>query len=329
MQSPPHLRQSEDIVKYLVTGVAGFIGSHLLETLLGQGHEVVGLDNFATGHQHNIEPFLSDFEFIEGDIRDLEACHRACQGVDHVLHQAALGSVPRSVEDPITTNEVNIGGTLNMLVAARDAEASSFVFAASSSYFGDTETLPKTDDMPPRPLSPYAVTKVTCEQYLKVFSELYGLNTVGVRYFNIFGPRQDPKGAYAAVVPRFLDILLSGDTPTIHGDGGQTRDFTFIDNAVAANLAATRNAEAAAGQVMNIACGERISINDLYGFLTEALEIDRPAQHGPARAGDVRDSLADISRAQALIGYDPAIDVRDGIHRTVAWFKEQWLRDNG
>lgn len=310
-------------MKYLITGVAGFIGSHLLETLLKEGHEVVGLDNLLTGHMHNIEPFLSNFEFIEGDIRDMDACTRACVGVDHVLHQAALGSVPRSVTDPITSHEINTTGTLNMLVAARDASASSFVFAASSAYFGDTDELPKHDAMPPQPLSPYAVTKVTCEHYLKVFSELYGLNTVGLRYFNIFGPRQDPNGPYAAVIPKFLDILLSGQAPTINGDGTQTRDFTYIENAVAANLKATRHAERARGRVMNVACGERISLNELYAYLLEALDLNRPAKHGPARAGDIQDSLADISVARRLLDYEPRIDVREGLQRTVAWYISQ------
>lgn len=308
-------------MKYLITGVAGFIGSHLLEALLERGDEVVGLDNFLTGHRHNIAPFEGDFELIEGDIRDLDVCKRACEGVDHVLHQAALGSVPRSVEDPITSHEINTTGTLNMLVAARDAEVDSFVFAASSSYFGDTDELPKHDQMPPRPLSPYAVTKVTCENYLSVFASVYGMNTVGTRYFNIFGPRQDPNGPYAAVIPKFIAILLDGGTPTIHGDGGQTRDFTYIANAVQANLKASEHAERARGQVMNVACGERISLNELYENICEHLGIERPAEHGPPRPGDIRDSLADISRARELIGYDPEVDWREGLRRTVEFFE--------
>jgi nucleoside-diphosphate-sugar epimerase len=307
-------------MRYLVTGCAGFIGSHIVERLLERGDEVVGLDNFATGHRHNIEPF--DFEFIEGDIRDLETCKRACEGVDHVIHQAALGSVPRSVEDPIATHESNATGTLNMLVAARDAEAQSFVFAASSSAYGDTPKLPKVETMPKRPMSPYAVTKSTCEDYLKVFHDIYGLNTVGLRYFNIFGPRQDPNGPYAAVIPKFIQILQSGETPTIHGDGGQTRDFTYIDNAVDANLLATEHAANAEGRTMNIACGDRISINELYEMITRHLGVDRPAEHGPPRPGDVRDSLADISLARELIDYEPAIDHEEGLRRTVAWFEE-------
>lgn len=310
-------------MRYLVTGVAGFIGSHLLENLLKEGHDVVGLDNFLTGHRKNIEPFLNDFEFIEGDIRDLSTCQKACQGIDYVLHQAALGSVPRSVADPLTSHTINTTGTLNMLVAARDNEASGFVFAASSSYFGNTPTLPKTDDMPPCPLSPYAVTKVTCEHYMKVFSHVYGLPTVGLRYFNIFGPRQDPNGPYAAVIPKFVDILLDGRAPTIDGDGGQTRDFTFIENVVHANFNAAKFAERASGNIMNIACGDRIDLNLLYNIITEHLGLDTRPIYGPPRVGDVRDSLADISLAKELIDYHPKVDLREGLKRTVAWFVEQ------
>ncbi|MEZ4460514.1 MAG: SDR family oxidoreductase [bacterium] len=307
-------------MKYLVTGAAGFIGSHIVETLLKDGHDVRALDNFATGHRHNIAPFLDDIEFIEGDIRDPDACKRACEGVDYVSHQAALGSVPRSIEDPKTSHDVNTTGTLNMLIAARDAGVKSFVFAASSSAYGDTPTLPKQEDMPPRPMSPYAVTKATCEQYCKVFSDLYGLNTVALRYFNIFGPRQDPNGPYAAVIPKFIQILQAGGTPTMNGDGEHTRDFTYVANAVHANLNACLHAERAKGQVMNIACGERISLNDLYAIITEHMGIDRPPIFGPPRAGDVRDSLADISRAKELIQYDPQVTYQDGLRRTVEWF---------
>lgn len=308
-------------MRYLVTGAAGFIGSHLVEELLRRGQEVVALDNFLTGHRHNVEPFLDQIEFIEGDIRDLETCRRACLGVDHVLHQAALGSVPRSVEDPILSHTINTTGTLNMLVAAHEHQAKSFVFAASSSYFGDTPTLPKTDDMPPRPLSPYAVTKVTCEHYIKVFGDLYGLPTVGLRYFNIFGPRQDPNGAYAAVVPKFIKLLLDGQRPIINGDGGHTRDFTYVANAVEANLLATERAQEAKGQIFNVACGERIDLNFLYNSIKEHLGTDLEPIYGPERPGDIRDSLADISVAKRLIGYDPKIDVHTGLKHTVEWFK--------
>lgn len=307
-------------MKYLVTGAAGFIGSHIVETLIARGDQVRGLDNFATGHRHNFDGFAHDFEFIEGDIRNADVCAKACDGVDFVLHQAALGSVPRSIEDPLTSHEVNTTGTLNMLIAARDAGAKGFVFAASSSAYGDTPTLPKHEDMPPRPMSPYAVNKATCEQYCKVFADLYGLNTVALRYFNIFGPRQDPNGPYAAVIPRFIQILQSGETPTIHGDGGQTRDFTYVANAVSANLLACENAERARGQVMNVACGERISLNDLYDIIADRMGIDRRPNYGPPRAGDVRDSLADITRARTLLGYEPKVTYQEGLQHTVDWF---------
>ena len=295
----------------------------MLERLLKEGHEVVGLDNLLTGHRSNIEPWLSDFEFIEGDIRDLDTCHRAAKGADYVLHQAALGSVPRSVEDPILSHTINTTGTLNVLVAARDAEVSGVGFAASSSYFGDTDVLPKTDDMPPRPLSPYAVTKVTCEHYMQVFSKVYGLPTVGLRYFNVFGPRQDPNGPYAAVIPKFVDILLDGRAPTIDGDGGQTRDFTYIDNVVQANLQAMKHAERASGHIMNVACGGRIDLNTLYRLITKELGIERDPVYGPPRVGDVRDSMADISTAQRLIDFQPSIELEEGLTQTVAWFKDK------
>lgn len=307
-------------MRYLVTGAAGFIGSHIVETLIAQGHTVRGLDNFSTGHHHNIAPFLADFEFVEGDIRDPATCKLACEGMDHVIHQAALGSVPRSIEDPQLSHEVNTTGTVNMLVAARDAGAQSFVFAASSSSYGDTPILPKREDMPHNPMSPYAVTKTTCELYLKVFADLYQLNTVGLRYFNIFGPRQDPNGPYAAVIPRFIQTLQAGEIPTINGDGEQTRDFTYVANAVHANINATVHAERARGEVMNIACGERISLNQLYAIIAESLGTSVKPTYGPPRAGDVRDSLADISKAQRLIDYSPAIDYKEGLRRTVASF---------
>ncbi len=311
-------------MKYVVTGVAGFIGSHLLENLLKEGHEVVGLDNFSTGHRHNIAPFLDDFEFVEGDIRDLETCHRVCKNADYVLHQAALGSVPRSVADPIASHDNNASGTLNMLVAGRDADVSGFVFAASSSAYGDTPTLPKVETMPMRPMSPYAITKAMGEYYLNVFGTLYQMNTVGVRYFNIFGPRQDPNGMYAAVIPKFVDILMGGSVPVIDGDGEQTRDFTFVANAVSANLLAAKNAEQARGEVVNIACGNRISINKLYNDIAGHLDITKPAKYGPKRAGDVRDSLADISKAKRLINYEPLVNDAEGLKITVEWFKKQF-----
>lgn len=311
-------------MKYVVTGVAGFIGSHLLENLLKAGHEVVGLDNFSTGHEYNITPFRDHFEFVEGDIRNLDTCHRVCKGADYVLHQAALGSVPRSVADPIGTHDNNATGTLNMLVAGRDAEVSGFVFAASSSAYGDTPELPKVETMPMRPMSPYAITKAMGEYYLNVFGTLYQMNTVGVRYFNIFGPRQDPNGMYAAVIPKFVDILMSGGVPTIDGDGEQTRDFTFVANAVSANLLAAKNAERARGEIVNIACGKRISINKLYNDIATHLQIDKAPEYGQTRAGDVRDSLADVSKAKALIDYEPLVSDDDGLKITVDWFKKRF-----
>lgn len=310
-------------MRYLITGVAGFIGSHLLKALLEQGHEVIGVDNFLTGRHENIAPYMNDFKFVAGDIRDIELCRRVCKGVDHVLHQAALGSVPHSIEDPLTTHEINTNGTLNMLIGAREADVDSFVFAASSAYFGDTDELPKHDNMAPRPLSPYAVTKITCEQYLSVFAHTYGMNTVGLRYFNIFGPRQRPDGPYAAVIPKFLDILLRLETPVIFGDGGQTRDFTYIDNCVQANIQAGLHAEKARGQTMNIGTGVQVSLLELYNHICNHLGIDRPPIHGPERAGDIRHSVADISLARELIEYDPKVGIEEGLKHTVEYFKNQ------
>jgi len=307
-------------MRYLVTGAAGFIGSHIVEELVERGEEVVALDNLSTGYMRNVEEFLDDIEFVEGDIRNLETCHEVCDGVEHVIHQAAIGSVPRSVEDPIRSHASNATGTLNMLVAARDAEADSFVFAASSSVYGNADELPKVETMPLRPMSPYATSKACCERYLKNFADIYELNTVGVRYFNIFGPRQDPEGPYAAVIPKFVNLLVEGEAPTIHWDGEQTRDFTYAANAVQANLKACENAERAAGEVMNIGCGERISINTLYEIIADELGTDIEPEYGEKREGDVRDSLADISKAQTLIGYEPKVDVREGLARTVEWF---------
>ncbi len=305
---------------YLITGIAGFIGSNLAVRLLEDGHRVRGIDNLSTGRMENIAPFLGDLEFIEGDIRDLDMCRKACEGVDRVLHQAALGSVPRSVKDPVATHESNATGTLNMLVASHGAEVESFVFAASSSAYGNTEELPKHEGMEPRPLSPYAVTKVACEHYLKVFAQIYGLNTVGLRYFNIFGPRQDPNGAYAAVIPKFIDCMQADTAPTIYGDGEQTRDFTFIDNAVQANLKAAERAPQVAGEIFNIGCGERVSLTTLFEHLAEFIGFEGRPIHGDPRAGDVRDSLADISKARQRLGYEPTVDVREGLQRTVEWY---------
>ncbi|NML15077.1 SDR family oxidoreductase [Azohydromonas caseinilytica] len=329
---------------WLVTGVAGFIGSNLLETLLKLGQRVVGLDNFATGHRRNLDEVRSlvapaqwaNFHFIEGDIRSLEDCRRAMRwsgagadetlAVDHVLHQAALGSVPRSLADPLTSNEVNISGFLNMLVAARDAGVKSFTYAASSSTYGDHPALPKVEDTIGRPLSPYAVTKYVNELYADVFARSYGFASIGLRYFNVFGPRQDPEGAYAAVIPKWSAALLRGETVFINGDGETSRDFCFIDNAVQANLlAATAEAPEARNQVYNVAVGDRTTLDALFGLLRDALQSHgvspeaRPT-HRDFRTGDVRHSQADIAKAQRLLGYAPTHRIGDGIAQAMPWY---------
>jgi nucleoside-diphosphate-sugar epimerase len=306
---------------FLITGVAGFIGSNLAEALLASGERVRGLDNFLTGKKENLRG-LGAMEFLEGDVRNPEDCGRACSGVDYVLHQAALGSVPRSVENPRLSNECNVTGTLNMLVAARDAKVRRFVFAASSSAYGDTPVLPKVETMPSLPLSPYAITKLVGEQYCRVFTALYGLETVSLRYFNVFGKRQDPFSTYAAVIPRFASALLRDESPEIYGDGEQTRDFTYVADVVQANLKACRAPAEACGQVYNVAGGHRISLNELYGHMAGLLGSRRSPRYGPPRAGDVRDSLADITRARSLLGYAPAYTVAQGLAEAVEWYKE-------
>ncbi|SIT67222.1 UDP-N-acetylglucosamine 4-epimerase [Ectothiorhodosinus mongolicus] len=324
-------------MKYLITGVAGFIGSNLLETLLKQNQTVVGLDNFSTGHQKNLVEVQSlvtaeqwqRFRFIKGDIRDLAACKQACDGVDVVLHQAALGSVPRSIEDPITANANNIDGFLNMLVAARDAKVKRFVYAASSSTYGDHPDLPKEEDKIGRPLSPYAVTKVVNELYADVFAKTYGMECIGLRYFNVFGRRQDPDGAYAAVIPKWTAALIKGEPVYINGDGETSRDFCYIDNAVQANLlAATTNNPDAVNQVYNVAVGDRTTLNELYGEIQQQLlsryphlEDARPT-YRDFRPGDVRHSLADISKAANFLGYAPTHRLREGLTEAVDWYSQ-------
>lgn len=318
---------------WLVTGAAGFIGSHLLETLLKLDQSVVGLDNFATGYRHNLDDVKASvspeqwarFRFHEGDICRLADCQAAVEGVTHVLHQAALGSVPRSIEDPITANQNNIDGFLNMLVAARDAGVKSFTYAASSSTYGDSEEMPKVEDRIGKPLSPYAVTKYVNELYADVFHRAYGFNTIGLRYFNIFGPRQDPDGAYAAVIPKWIGAMLAGEPVYINGDGETSRDFTYVDNAVQANiLAATAGADAV-NRVYNVACGERTSLNELFNGLATAIAeeknwaIPKP-NYRDFRAGDVRHSLADIGRIEAKLGYSSELRVAQGLGETVDWF---------
>ena len=324
---------------WLVTGVAGFIGSNLLETLLKIDQNVIGLDNFSTGFQHNLDEvksLVSDeqwqrFIFIEGDIRDPATCHQACRNVDYVLHQAALGSVPRSIEDPITTNANNITGFLNMLVAARDAQVSRMVYAASSSTYGDHPDLPKVEEKIGNPLSPYAVTKLVDELYARVFARTYGSATVGLRSFNIFGRRQDPDGAYAAVIPKWFAGLLSGEPVYINGDGKTSRDFCYIDNCVQANImAATAEDEEAADQVYNVAFGERTSLNELYALIRERVQPHFPeaatAQpiYRDFRAGDVRHSLADIGKARRLIGYEPGYSIAGGLDEAATWYIQRF-----
>jgi UDP-glucose 4-epimerase len=278
------------------------------------------LDNLSTGKWENIEPFLAAVEFITGDIRDLKVVQQAVEGVDYVLHQAAVPSVPRSVKDPLVTNSANVDGTLNILIAARDAGVKRVVYASSSSVYGDTPILPKREEMRPTPRSPYAVSKLAGELYCQVFYHVYGLETVALRYFNVFGPRQDPKSQYAAVVPKFITALLRGEPPTIFGDGEQSRDFTYVENVVEANLLAAK-APGVAGQVFNIACGERLTVNQLAAILSEIIGVNLEPEHVPPRPGDVRYSLADISKARKLLGYEVKVDVREGLEQTVKWYR--------
>jgi len=309
--------------RYVVTGGAGFIGSHIAQTLADHGHEVVVLDDLSTGHLHNLAGFRDRVEFVEGSICDLALLQDVFQGVDVVFHQAALASVPRSVAEPLASNEVNVTGTLKVLLAARDQKVRRVVYAASSSAYGDSEVLPKREDMPALPLSPYAITKYVDELYGKVFSDLYELPTIGLRYFNVFGARQDPQSQYAAVIPLFITRYLAGEAPLIHGDGGQSRDFTYIENVVQANLKAADAPAAADGRVYNVACGEAITVKDLCLRIRDLLGVDLEPEHGPTRVGDVRHSLADISAGRELLGYDPPVDLATGLERTVAWYREQ------
>nr|WP_202419621.1 SDR family oxidoreductase [Pseudoduganella guangdongensis] len=320
---------------WLVTGAAGFIGSNLVEALLKLGQQVTGLDNFATGHQHNLDQVReavgtqawASFSFIEGDIRDLATCHAACAGKDFILHQAALGSVSRSIDDPLLTNSANVTGFLHMLVAARDAKARRFVYAASSSTYGDHPGLPKVEDTIGRPLSPYAVTKYVNELYADVFARTYGMQTIGLRYFNVFGPRQDPEGAYAAVIPQWVSALIRNRPLFINGDGETSRDFCFIDNVVQANLlAALADRPEAVNQVYNVALNERTSLNQLYLMMRDLLQERFPhlrqhqAQYQGFRAGDVRHSQADISKARELLGFEPTHRIGDGLQEAMDWY---------
>ena len=325
MYNTPFHDQPLDNLSFLVTGGAGFIGSNLVEYLLKYGaKEVRVLDNFSNGFRKNVALFESNpaLRVIEGDIRDRQTCIDACKGIDVVLHQAALGSVPRSINDPITSNDVNVGGFVNMLVGAKEAGVKRFVYAASSSTYGDHKALPKVEDRIGKPLSPYAVTKYANELYADVFGKTYGMEIIGLRYFNIFGPRQDPNGAYAAVIPLFIDAVLEGRPPRMNGDGGQTRDFTFVENCVQANIKAAlvQNPEAV-NQVYNVAVADRTSLNDLFNILKAEAGSDITPEYGPDRAGDIRDSLADISKANNLLGYQPQIRIQEGLQKTLDWFK--------
>ena len=307
----------------LVTGGAGFIGSHLVRRLLREGQAVRVLDNFATGRRQNLDEVAADIELLEGDLRRPEDVRRAVAGAACVLHLGALGSVARSVEDPWTSHDANVNGTLHLLLAARDAGVQRFVFSSSSSVYGDTPTLPKREDMTPHPLSPYAFTKLAGEHYCRLFHRLYGLPTFALRYFNVFGPRQNPRSQYAAVIPLFVDAYRHGKPPRINGDGLQTRDFTYVEDVVAANLACLRAPPEAAGEVYNVAWGHRVSVLDLAKRIGALLGSDIAPEHGPSRAGDVRDSQADATRARTRLGWEPSVPFDEGLRRTVAWFVEQ------
>lgn len=309
---------------FLVTGGAGFIGSNLCEALLAKGCTVRCLDDLSTGKYENIEPFLEreEFTFIKGDIRDLDTCKKAAEGAEYVLNQAAWGSVPRSIEMPLLYEEVNIRGTLNMMEAARQSGVKKFVYASSSSVYGDSTELPKREGQEGKVISPYALTKKTDEEYGRLYKELYGLDTYGLRYFNVFGRRQDPDGMYAAVIPKFIKQLLHGETPTINGDGQQSRDFTYIDNVIEANLRACKADSGAAGEAFNIGAGGRLYLIDMYHQLCRALGVDVEPHFGPPRKGDVRDSNADISKARKLLGYDPSYDFEKGITLAIDWYRE-------
>lgn len=309
---------------FLVTGGAGFIGSNLCEAILSKGHRVRCLDDLSTGKEKNIEMFMDhpNYEFIKGDIKDLETCKKACEGTDYVLHQAAWGSVPRSIEMPLFYADNNIIGTVNMLEAARLSGVKKFVYASSSSVYGDEPNLPKKEGREGNLLSPYALTKRSDEEFARMYTKFYGLETFGMRYFNVFGRRQDPDGAYAAVIPKFLKLLLNDKAPTIHGDGRQSRDFTYIDNVIEANLRACLAPKRAAGEAYNIAFGAREYLIDIYYGLTEALGKDIEPEFGPERAGDIRHSNADISKARELLGYDPEYSFEEGIKLAIDWYRE-------
>jgi len=312
------------MAKYLVTGAAGFIGSSLVRTLLNRGDQVRGVDNFSTGRRENLAEVLDCIDFREDDILDLDAMHRACAGVDYVLHHAAIPSVPKSVLDPAGSNRANVDGTVNVLIAARNAKVKRVVYAASSSAYGDTPTLPKHEAMAPNPISPYAVAKLASEYYMASFYRCYGLETVSLRYFNIFGPRQDPSSPYSGVLARFSMQMLAGEQPTIFGDGETSRDFTYIDNAVSANLlACSAPAAECAGRVFNCATGRRVTLNQTFEALKKLTGFQGTAKYGPERSGDVKHSLADMTLTQKHLGYKVLVNFEEGLQRTVEWYKKQ------
>jgi len=312
------------VATYLITGIAGFIGSALARAVIAQGDRVRGVDNLSTGRRENIADILDRIDFREGDLLDLASMQNTCRGVDYVLHQAAIPSVPRSVRDPLESNRANVDGTVHVLVAARDAKVKRVVYAASSSAYGDTPVLPKREDMIPDPISPYAVAKLTGEYYMTSFWRCYGLETVSLRYFNIFGPRQDPGSPYSGVLARFITQMLAGERPTIFGDGQQSRDFTYVDNAVQANLLACRAPAAeAAGRVFNVATATRIDLNEAFRMLAKITGYRGDPNYAPERTGDVKHSLADLSRAKRHLGYEPTVDFEEGLRRTVEWYQSQ------
>ncbi len=306
---------------YLVTGGAGFIGSNIVEELVRRGERVRILDNFSTGKRENITPFLEDIELIEGDLCHLDTVRQAMEGADYILHQGALPSVQKSIDNPLDTDESNVRGTLNLLVAARDTGVKRVVYASSSAAYGDTPILPKTEEMKPAPLSPYAVSKLAGEHYCQVFYQVYGLETVALRYFNVFGPRQDPTSQYAAVIPKFVTAMLRGEQPVIYGDGEQSRDFSYVTNVVQANLLAA-TASGVGGQVFNIACGQRYNLLELVATINRILGTDITPVHTALRVGDVRHSLADIARAKEMLGYQVEVEFEEGLGRLIAWYKE-------
>lgn len=310
------------MASFLVTGGAGFIGSHIAEELIRQGHRVRILDNFLTGRRENIAGFREDVDLLEGDIRELETCRASVEGMDYVLHQAALPSVPRSVADPTLTHAINITGTLNMLLASRGGGIKRFVFASSSSVYGNDPRLPKKEEFPASPLSPYALSKIAGEQYCLVFNQLYGLSTVCLRYFNIFGPRQDPTSQYAAVIPNFITRMIRRQKPIIFGDGKQSRDFTFVTNVVEANIMAATTELDVSGQVFNLACGRRTSVLALAGAIAEILDVNLPPVHEASRPGDVRHSFADISKLRGMLKYEPRTPLTVGLEKTIQWYKD-------